>query len=385
MIKKGLGEVVATETDLSRVDGQNGNLLYRGYDIRDLVDHATYEEVVYLLWYGNLPDYDELEAFRWRLAREREISRSMFRFLESCPDTSNPMDVIRTAVSLLGIHDPAGTSADMESRKRRARIVVAQLPTIIAAFHRLRNGLEPIPSNAELPHTENFLHMLTGEKIDKIHASALDRYFILLADHGFNASTFSARVTASTLSDFYSTISSAIGTLKGPLHGGAPKRVMEMLLAIERTEDVEEWVDDALSKGERIFGFGHRVYKTRDPRGVVLDELCSEVSHPEHGGHWYNVARKVEEVVMKKPKFVEKKLYPNVDFYTAPLLYMLGIPVDLFSTIFAAARVAGWSAHVLEQYENNRLIRPLAKYVGPVGLSYIPIDERRYLKTGNNG
>jgi citrate synthase len=369
--KAGLEGVVAALSSISDVNGIEGRLIYQGYDIHDLATQATFEEVVYLLWHGELPTRQQLDQLKQQLTREASLPAEIQQLIKEIPKTANPMDMLRTVVSALAFYDPDSSDMSREANLRRSIRLVARFPIIVTTFHRVRNGLEPVEPRQDLLVAGNFLYTLRGEIPDEVSTRAMDVAFILHADHELNASTFAARVTAATLSDMYSAIVSAIGTLKGPLHGGANEGVIKNLLEIGNVENVESWVKSKLARKERIMGFGHRVYRTEDPRATHLREMSRQLGERIGETKWYEISRKMEEVMMR-----EKHLYPNVDFYSASTYYALGIPTDLFTPIFACSRISGWTAHVLEQYANNRLIRPRAEYVGPPSRKYIPIDQR---------
>ncbi len=369
--KAGLEGVVAAESRISDVNGEKGELIYAGYDIHDLAKHSTYEEVVYLLWNGKLPTRGEVEQLKQQINSEAGIPTAIQDLIASVPKNANPMDVLRTVVSALGFYDPDLSESSPEANLRRAIRLTAKFPTIVATFQRVRNGLLPIEPRKDLSIAANFLFTLRGAQPDEVSTRTMDLAFVLHADHELNASTFAARVTAATLSDMYSAIVSAIGTLKGPLHGGANEGVIKNLLEIGSVDRVEAWVRQQLAEKKRIMGFGHRVYRTEDPRATHLREMSRQLAERTGEKRWYEMSRKMEEVMMR-----EKHLNPNVDFYSASTYYALGIPTDLFTPIFACSRISGWTAHVLEQFRNNRLIRPRAQYVGPRGLKYVPIEER---------
>jgi citrate synthase len=369
--KAGLEGVVAAESRISDVNGEKGELIYAGYDIHDLAQHSTFEEVVYLLWNGKLPTRGELEQLKQQINSEAGIPTAIQDLVASVPKNANPMDVLRTIVSALGFYDPDLSESSPEANLRRAIRLTAKFPTIVATFQRVRNGLLPIEPRKDLSIAANFLFTLRGAQPDEVSTRTMDLAFVLHADHELNASTFAARVTAATLSDMYSATVSAIGTLKGPLHGGANEGVIKNLLEIGSVDRVEAWVRHQLAEKKRIMGFGHRVYRTEDPRATHLREMSRQLAERTGEKRWYEMSRKMEEVMMR-----EKHLNPNVDFYSASTYYALGIPTDLFTPIFACSRISGWTAHVLEQFKNNRLIRPRAQYVGPRGLKYVPIEER---------
>jgi len=371
-VQSGLEGIVVAESRICAIDGQAGTLSYRGIDIGDLADHSSYEETVYLLWYGALPDRKELEAFTSRLRSERVVDEIVWQIVESLPDTPPPMEALRTAVSALSCCDPDVGDYGREANLNKALRLTTRLPIIVAFYQRHLDGLERVHPDPTLSHAANFLYMLRGEPASPLEVRAMDLAMVLMADHEFNASTFAARVTASTLSDMYSAITTAIGTLKGPLHGGANQRAMEMLLEIGDIDRVESYIADALAAKKRIMGFGHRVYRrSADPRSAYLRAMLHQLCEAKGDFTLYNLAVKVVETVESM-----KGLYPNVDFYTAPLLYSLGIPLDVFTPIFAISRIAGWTTHVMEQYEHNRLLRPLSSYIGPVGRDYVPIEKR---------
>jgi citrate synthase len=369
--KAGLEGIVAGESSLSDVNGQEGRLIYAGYDIHDLAEHSTFEEVIYLLWNGKLPTRRELDELKRQLGRESGLPADVQQFIRSVPKDANPMDMLRTVVSALSFYDPDGADMSREANVRRGIRLTAKLPTILTTFQRVRNGLEAIEPRPDLSLAGNFLYTLKGEAPDEIATRTMDVAFVLHADHELNASTFAARVTAATLSDMYSAIVSAIGTLKGPLHGGANEGVIKNLLEIGSVENVEPWVKNAFANKRKIMGFGHRVYRTEDPRATHLREMSRQLGERTGETKWYEMSNRMEQVVKR-----EKGLNANVDFYSASTYYALGIPTDLFTPIFACSRISGWTAHVLEQYGNNRLIRPRAEYVGPRGLKYVPIQER---------
>lgn len=369
--KAGLEDVVVSTSEICFIDGEQGRLLYRGYDIHDLVAHSSFEEVVYLLWHGGLPTRKELDGFVKELAAHRRIPPKVLTVLRSLPRKAAPMEMLRTGVSTLGMFDPDGEDNSREASLRKALRLTAQIPTLVAAWARIRKGKEPVAPNPRLSHAADFLWMLFGKRPTELSAKAFDTCLILHADHEYNASTFSARITASTLSDMYSAITSAIGTLRGPLHGGANEQVIRMLMEIGEPARAEAWVREALARKRRIMGFGHRVYHTEDPRATHLRRLSEELGRQAGDLKWYEMSRVIEREVR-----ADKGLYPNVDFYSASTYHAMGIEADLFTPIFAVSRISGWAAHVLEQYAHNRLIRPRAEYTGPTRASYVPIDLR---------
>jgi citrate synthase len=341
-------------------------------DIAELARSSSYEETAYLLWFGELPTQSQLDDFRARLAAERELDDSVWRMLTSFPCWPMPMEALRTAVSALSSCDPHAGEDSPEANVNKAIHLMAKMPTIVAYYHRHSIGKEQVHPDPQLGHAANFLYMLRGEPPTSVEERSMDLVMVLLAEHGLNASTFTARVTASTLSDMYSAITSAIGTLKGPLHGGANQRAMDMLLEIGDDANAEEYVSDAFVAKRRVMGFGHRVYKIIDPRAIHLRDMVCTLEAEAESPDWCRLALSVEDAVEAR----KKGIYPNVDFFSAPLLYTLGIPLDLFTPVFAMSRIAGWTAHVMEQYQDNRLIRPLSNYVGPQQRPYVPVAER---------
>ncbi|WP_284006853.1 citrate synthase [Haloarcula pelagica] len=377
-LKKGLEGVLVSESSLSMIDGDAGRLVYRGYTIEDLANGASYEEVLYLLWHGHLPNAEELATFEDAMAAEREVDDDVLETVRRLAEADeNPMAALRTAVSMLSGYDPAPEDAeptDEEVNLAKGRRITAKMPTIVAAFTRIRNGETPVEPREDLDHAANFLYMLNGEEPDDVAADVFDQALVLHADHGINASTFSAMVTASTLSDIHSAVTSAIGTLKGPLHGGANQDVMEMLKEVDDAEQNPlDWVTKALDEGRRVSGFGHRVYNVKDPRAKILGERSKELGEAAGSLKWYEMSTTIEDYLME-----EKGLAPNVDFYSASTYYQMGIPIDIYTPIFAMSRVGGWAAHVLEYIEDNRLIRPRARYTGPKpeDTEFVPIEER---------
>jgi citrate synthase len=367
----GLEDVVVGPSSICDVNGKTGQLIYRGYDIHDLSQNTTFEEVVYLLWNEDLPTKAQLDALNAELIAARTLPTPVLDFIRSLPKNANPMDMLRTTVSLAGIYDPDGRDNSIESARRKAIRLTAQIPTMVATFHRLREGKDPIAPDQSLNHAANILYMMTGEKPDDYAVRTMDVALILHADHEYNASTFSARVTIATLSDMYDAITAAIGALSGPLHGGANEQVMRMLLQVGGVSEAEQWIRDALARKARIMGFGHRVYRTDDPRAVELKGMSRELGERTGQPQWYQMSEKIQAVVLE-----EKGLYANVDFYSASAYYAMNIPIDLFTPLFAVSRISGWTAHVLEQLTNNRLIRPRSDYVGPVDKKVTPLAQR---------
>ncbi|HXM18553.1 MAG TPA: citrate/2-methylcitrate synthase [Candidatus Tumulicola sp.] len=377
-VDPGLEGVVVGSTAISRVAGQEGRLTYRGFDIADLAANASFEEVAFLLWHGRLPSRKELDEVRRDMAAHRELPDAVLAMLHGVPHDAWPMDVLRTAVSSLSLHVPVRPDGTHVSDVATAMRLTAAAATAVAAFDRLRRGLEPIAPRADLGHAANFLYMKNGEAPNEHAARALDMYFVLLADHGFNASTFAARVTVSTWADMYAAATTAIATLQGDLHGGAPGKVMKMILDIREPDRAEKYVRDVVDKGGRVMGIGHREYKVRDPRAEPLEKMARDLGQETGQPQWYAVARRLEDVAVKvlDEKKPGRRLYANVEFYTAPTLYALGIEPDSFTCMFACSRMAGWTAHVLEQMKDNRLIRPQVEYSGLMGLPWVPIDKR---------
>ncbi|MBI6545563.1 MAG: citrate synthase [Cyanobacteria bacterium NC_groundwater_1444_Ag_S-0.65um_54_12] len=371
VIHKGLEGVVVSTNALTYIDGHAGKLMYRGYLIGDLAEQSTYEEVVWLLLHGELPNQRELAALKAELVANRTIPEHLLTLLKLLPADTNAMAALRTAVSMLALSDLESEDNSEAANRRKALRLVAKMATVVAAFERIRNGKEPVLPRPDLSHAANFLYMLNGEVPKETMARVFDVCLILHADHEMNASTFAARVTASTLSDIYSAVTAAIGTLKGPLHGGANTKVMEMLLEIQDPDNAEHWIKEALANKQRIMGFGHRVYKTEDPRATVLRRLSRELGEKQDSTRWYKISRTVEQEVL-----AQKGLYPNVDFYSASTYYLMGIRTDLYTPIFALARIAGWVANLLEQYADNRLIRPDSEYIGPKERPYVPVNQR---------
>jgi len=371
---KGLEGVIANESKLSKVEGLAGKLSYLGYSIDDLVENCSFEEVTYLLHNGQLPTKAQLAELEQTLRNDREVPQGILDYLKVAPKDALPMDVIRTGVSMLGLYDKrAGIGEpDQDSNRLVALSIVAKIPVIIAAFHRYRQGLELPPVRNDLSEAAHFLYLVNGEEPSEAATRTLDIAYTLHADHGMNASTFSSRVTVATLSDMYSAITSAVGTLKGPLHGGANEGVIKMLLEIGEPENVDAFVEDCLVNKKKIMGIGHRVYKVLDPRAPHLQKMAIKLTEELGEAKWIKMSERIAEIMRER-----KGLNANVDFYSATVYYSLGIPTDLFTPIFAIARAAGWTAQVLEQLEDNRLYRPLTKYVGPEELlPFVPLEER---------
>lgn len=371
---KGLEGVIANESALSNVEGEEGRLSYLGYSIDSLVKNCSFEEVIFLLHRGHLPTQSELDALQTRLRTDRNLPEGVINFLKAAPKDAAPMDVLRTAVSMLGLYDHRAAIGEpnLEKDAEVALSIVAQTPVIVAAYHRFRQGLELPPIREDLSEAAHFLYLVNGEVPSEAATRTLDVAYTLHADHGMNASTFSARVTIATLSDFYSAITSAIGTLKGPLHGGANEGVIHMLQEIGELDKVDAWVEAKMARKEKIMGIGHRVYKVLDPRAPHLRELAIKLTEELGEPKWIQMSERIATIMRER-----KNLNANVDFYSATVYYSLGIPTDLFTPIFAIARAAGWTAQVLEQLRDSRLYRPLTLYTGPTELMPVPpISER---------
>lgn len=370
--KEGLEDVVAADSSICYIDGGRGILSYRGIDIHDLAEKSTFEEVCFLLWEGRLPRREELEETRRAIGEERTLPTEMLELLSSLVPHLTPMDSLRTMVSALAETDPDVRDMSPAANHRKSVRLTGQVATIVAAHYRLREGQPVVDPDLSLGHAEDFLRMLNGAKPTAEAVRAFDMALVLHADHELNASTFAARVTAATLADMHSAITSAIATLKGPLHGGANEAVIRMLLEIGSLDQVDDFIHSRLAAKEKIMGFGHRVYHTEDPRATHLREMSRTLAESSGETRWYDMSRRIEKIINE-----EKKLNSNVDFYSASVYYMLGIPPDLFTPIFAVSRISGWTAHVLEQYENNRLIRPRAEYIGPeYPQPYVPVEAR---------
>ncbi|MCA8910473.1 MAG: citrate synthase [Planctomycetes bacterium] len=372
-IAYGLQGVVIDDTHICKIDGEVGKLYYYGYSIEDLAEHCSYEEVVYLLLKGELPNAEQLAQLKKELGAARGLPYGVRDVIKSAPKTSIPMDVLRTAASALALTDPAPADNTEQGRYNKAIRLIAQFPEIVAADYRTRRGQEPIAPDPELGHAANFLYMLHGEKPGDQAARTMDCALVLHAEHSFNASTFTARVIAATLSDMYSSITGAVGALKGPLHGGANEGVIKNLIDIGEPANIKSWLDDKFAtKGFRLMGFGHRVYKVLDPRARILKKFSERVGAEAGTTKWFEMSDAIEKAMLER----EKPLYPNVDFYSASTYYMMELPPEVFTPIFAVSRVAGWAAHVIEQQANNKLIRPKAHYIGELDKPFKPIDER---------
>ena len=372
--REGLEGVVAALSMISSIDGENGILLYRGVRIEELAANSMFEETTYFLLYGRLPKRQELADFENKLKSRREVPPAVLDLIHKFPPTANAMDLLRTTISALGLYDSDPKNNSIEKNVDRAIDLVAAFPTIVAAIQRRRSGKEFVAPRADLSHAANFLYMVNGEAPSREVAKVLDVALILHADHGFNASTFTSRVVISSMSDMYSAITAAVGSLKGPLHGGANSEVMSTLLSIGSIDKVESYVMERLAKKEKVMGFGHRVYHTYDPRARILGQYSQQLAQQTGNTKWFEMSKKVEEIMVREVG--EKGIYPNVDFYSATVYYYMGLDQDLFTPIFAVSRISGWTAHVIEQLQNNRLFRPRAIYPGAKNVPYTPIDQR---------
>ena len=371
---KGLAGLIAGDTTISKVDIETNSLWYRGYDINDLCAQASFLEVAYLLLHKDLPNAHQLEEFESFERTNRSIPREMYTVFENMPKNAHPMDVLKMGVSMLGSFDKEnnlGSNSHIQNL-RKAMLLLSKIPTVVASSYRISQGQSPVEPNSELSFSENFLTMILGEKTsDPLSIKTLDNSLILYAEHGYNASTFSARVTAATLSDLYNAVSSAIGTLKGPLHGGANEQVMYMLQEIGTPEKAKQYTLDKISSKEKIMGFGHRLYRTGDSRTAVIKNLGQQLAKQKGITKWHEISDIMEETMI-----TEKQIYPNLDFPAATAYYLLDIPIELYTPIFAASRITGWAAHILEQHDDNRLIRPGCEYVGPSSRKVTPISQR---------
>lgn len=371
LFSKGLEGVVAGQTSLSLVDGANSKLLYRGYSIHDLGEKTCFEETVFLLWYGRLPSASELVSFKAMLATQRHIHPDILNWIKKIPQKAHPMGVLRTMVSLLGLFDPDADNVTRQGLERIALRLIGAFPTILSALYRIQQGQKMIEPDMHLSHAANYLYMMHGKKPEPEMERALDAYLILLADHGLNASTFAARVTSATVSDMYSAVTSAVGTLKGDLHGSANQRAMEMILDIGDPSRAESYILHLLDEKKKVMGFGHRIYKLKDPRAVAFRDIAERLCRKTGQMNWLEISDIVEKVMWEK-----KQIPCNVDFFSASVLYTLGFPIPFFTTVFAASRVTGWTMHVIEQLQDNRLIRPQAIYTGPMDLTFTPLEQR---------
>ena len=376
MASRGLEGVVAAETSLSHVDGEAGRLVYGGYEIEDLAENVTFEEVCHLLWFGALPNRSQLDELRQRLNEALVLDASVLEIVRLAPREAHAMATLRTAASALAFVDPDAEDMSEAANLRKAVRLTAQMVALTAAIGRARAGQDPLSPDASLSLAGNLLYLLNGERPDDLQTRIVDAALTLHAEHGMNASTFAARVTAGTLSDMHSALTSAIGTLKGPLHGGANEQVMRMLLEIDSPDAAEAWVRARLDEGQKIMGFGHRVYRTTDPRAPILKRLAEELARRGGETRWLQISERVQQVMRAEMDRRGKQIYPNVDFFSASVYYTLGIPLELFTCVFAIARTAGWTAHVVEQLNDNRLIRPQSVYVGPEARKVTPLANR---------
>ena len=370
-VSTGLRGVIAASSSIGDVNGEKGELIYQGLNIHDLATKSTFEEVVFLLWNGRLPKQSELDELRKNIAASYDLPEPIISLIRQFPADADPMDTLRTAVSALAFYDKESRDLSRAASIRVATRLTARFPTIVAMVDRLRKGLEAIKPKPGLSIATNFLYMLKGQMPDEFDAHVLDVALILQADHELNASTFTARVVAGTLADMYSAVTAAMGALSGPLHGGANTAVMKTLIEIGSLDRVEGFVKDALATKKKIMGFGHAVYRTEDPRATHLRRFSKEMGERKGDSKWYEMTAKIEQLMKSA-----KGLLPNVDAYSASTYYVMGIPLDLYTPIFAISRISGWTAHILEQYADNKLIRPRAEYVGPRNVPYVPIDER---------
>jgi citrate synthase len=367
----GLRGVVAASSSIGDVNGEQGILIYQGYNIHDLAEHSTFEEVVYLLWNGRLPKKDELENLKTRFRENYEVPTEVLEMMKTFPKDANPMDVLRTAVSALGFYDRESHKTDRESAMKTAVKLTGQIGTLVAAWERIRSGKDIVAPDKSLSIAENFLYMMRGERAEADEVRIFDVALILHADHELNASTFTTRVVAGTLADMYGAVTAGVAALAGPLHGGANTNVMKMLLEIGDADKVDSWLDEALAAKKKIMGIGHAVYKTEDPRATWLRKFSRQMGEKKGEMKWFEMSQRIEKLMHEK-----KGMYPNVDFYSASAYYLMGIPLDQYTPIFAVSRISGWTGHILEQYANNKLIRPRAEYIGERDLKYVPIDER---------
>ena len=372
LVKPGLEGVYVGETSICAVRAEEGKLIYRGYNVHDLAEEASFEEVAYLLLRKKLPTHLELKDFDRQLKADRELAPEILKSLRRLPTHGPAMDTLRAAVSILGLYDPELLDNSPEANLRKAIRLLARVSTVVATLHRYSQGLNALPPESELGHAANLLYMLRGRAPDELETKGFDVTLTLYAEHEFNASTFTARVVASTLSDLYGAVTGALASLKGPLHGGANEKAMELLLEVDDPVKAESWLLNALKEKKRIMGFGHRIYKKADSRVELAKKWGRKLAERAKESKWHAICETVERVMRR-----EKNLFPNVDFYSAPIYYLMGIPINVYTPLFACSRVAGWSAHVMEQLNKNRLFRPNSLYVGPEGLKFTPLDKRR--------
>jgi citrate synthase len=373
---KGLEGVIAASTGLSLVEGDVGRLSYRGYNIDDLAEKSSFEEVIYLLWYGELPTAAQLKGFTAKLRAHRELPETALRVLHALPTSGVPIDALRTVISALAMEDADVDNISHEAILEKGLRLAGVFPTIVAAYDRIRHGKEPVAPRADLNHAANMLYMLTGEEPRPEMSEALDTYLVLAAEHSLNASTFAAMVTISAVSDYYSSIVTALGTLRGVSHGSATQKAMEMLMEIGSPDNVVSFVDNALATKRRLMGMGHRIYKTRDPRARHLARHAEALAKMVNDPRWFDIADRLDKMSGTHPYFAERKIYPNVEFYSAPVLYGLGLQPDLMPAAFAVSRIAGWTGHLLEQIADNRIFRPSAAYDGPAPRAYPAVEAR---------
>jgi citrate synthase len=367
----GLRGVVAAQSSIGDVNGEQGILIYQGYDIHDLAENSTFEETIFLLWNGRLPQARELEDLKKEFQANYDVPTEVLEMMRTFPKDANPMDVLRTSISALGFYDAQGHGTDRETAVRTAIKLTAQIGTLVAAWERIRTDKDVVAPDKSLSIAENFLYMLRGEKSEADEARIFDVALILHADHELNASTFTTRVIAGTLADIYGAVTGGIAALAGPLHGGANTNVMKMLKEIGSEDKIDSWLDKALEEKRKIMGIGHAVYKTEDPRATWLRKYSKQLGEKKGDLSWFNMSQKIEKAMLDR-----KGMYPNVDFYSASAYYLMDIPLDQFTPIFAVSRISGWAGHILEQYGNNKLIRPRAEYVGERDLKYTPIEQR---------
>lgn len=372
----GLEGLVVAQTELSSVNGTEGILTYRGYNIHDLAENASFEEIIHLLWYGTLPTRAQLNDLEERLSAHRRLTPAVSNVIHALPRTGQPIDALKAGVTTLGMEDPTQDDTSQEALRDKALVLAAAMPTMLATYQRLRSGQQPLEPLNDLDTAANFLYMVNGERPSETKHGAFNCYLVLLAEHSMNASTFVARSTFSSTTDIYSAVTAALGSLKGLAHGGANMMAMKMLLEIGDPNKIEEYVDESLRIKRRMMGLGHRIYKTRDPRVDHLMRWSEKVAKEIGDETWYQLAHRTEELTAHHPYFTERKLYPNVEFYSAPLLYNLGFPPDLMPGIFGISRIVGWSANIMEQAEHNRLVRPQVEYIGPEHQDFVPLDER---------
>jgi len=372
----GLDGIVVAQTELSSVNGTDGILTYRGYNIHDLAEKTSFEEIAHLLWYGTLPTQTQLDELNQHLGRHRNLSDAVMNTLRALPTSGQPINALAAGVMAVGMEDPDQDNLTREGLLEKAIRLTGAMPTILAAYQRLRSGQEPIAPDTSLGTAGNFLYMVTGEQPTDTRCDAFNVYLVLLAEHSMNASTFTSRSTISSTSDIYSAVTAALGSLKGVAHGGANMMAMNMLLDIGHPGEIDDYIDESLRIKRRLMGMGHRIYKTRDPRVDHLMRWSEKVADEVGDDRWYQLAHRMEELTATHPYFSERKLYPNVEFYSAPLLYNLAFPPDLMPGVFALSRIVGWSANIMEQMEHNRLMRPQAEYIGPTSQEFTPIGER---------